>query len=41
MLYAPSTRNVARKPTGAKLAQKPVHMWASKPGFRWEAELET
>src|SRR5688500_11169830 len=27
MLYTPSVRYVARKPTGAKLALKPVHVW--------------
>jgi len=27
MLYTPSFRFVARKPTGAKLALKPVHVW--------------
>jgi integrase len=27
MLYIPSTHYVARKPTGAKLALKPVHVW--------------
>ncbi len=27
MLYTPSSRYVARKPTGAKLALKPVHVW--------------
>src|ERR671913_1958844 len=27
MLYTPSTRYADRKPTGAKLALKPVHVW--------------
>lgn len=27
MIYTPSTRYAARKPTGAKLALKPVHVW--------------
>ena len=27
MLYTPSVRYAARKPTGAKLALKPVHVW--------------
>src|SRR5215213_2464805 len=27
MLYTPSSRYLARKPTGAKLALKPVHVW--------------
>ncbi len=27
MLYTPSIRYAARKPTGAKLALKPVHVW--------------
>ena len=27
MLYTPSSRYVARRPTGAKLALKPVHVW--------------
>src|SRR5215212_4737703 len=27
MLYTPSSRYVAHKPTGAKLALKPVHVW--------------
>jgi hypothetical protein len=27
MLYTPSIRYVIRKPTGAKLALKPVHVW--------------
>ena len=28
MLYTPSTRYMARKPTGAKLALKPVYVWS-------------
>ena len=27
MLYTPSAHYVPRKPTGAKLALKPVHVW--------------
>ena len=27
MFYTPSIRNAARKPTGAKLALKPFHVW--------------
>ena len=27
MLYIPTSRYLARKPTGAKLALKPVHVW--------------
>lgn len=27
MLYTPSVRYAARKPTGAKVALKPVHVW--------------
>lgn len=27
MFYTPSIRPTARKPTGAKLALKPVHVW--------------
>lgn len=41
MLYTPSAHYAARKPTGAKLALKPDHVWGIRVRLQVAHENET